>query len=100
MFLACDLRIAVPHASFFYPVMKLGFLPQPSDPRRLADIAGPGTAKRILMAGDKLDVQDAHRSGLIDAIAEPEALLETALGWAADAGQADPSHIAAIKRMI
>ena len=36
MVLACDLRIAVPGAKFFYPVMKLGFLPQPSDPKRLA----------------------------------------------------------------
>ena len=34
MALACDLRIAVPSAKFFYPVMKLGFLPQPSDPAR------------------------------------------------------------------
>ena len=32
MALACDLRIAVPQAKFFYPVMTLGFLPQPSDP--------------------------------------------------------------------
>ncbi|HRO16114.1 MAG TPA: enoyl-CoA hydratase/isomerase family protein, partial [Paracoccus sp. (in: a-proteobacteria)] len=32
MVLACDLRVAVPEARFFYPVMKLGFLPQPSDP--------------------------------------------------------------------
>ncbi|RYI21033.1 MAG: enoyl-CoA hydratase/isomerase family protein, partial [Acetobacteraceae bacterium] len=29
--LACDLRIAVPTASFFYPVMRLGYRPQPSD---------------------------------------------------------------------
>ncbi|MEO0633382.1 MAG: enoyl-CoA hydratase/isomerase family protein, partial [Pseudomonadota bacterium] len=30
MVLACDLRISVPGAKVFYPVMKLGFLPQPS----------------------------------------------------------------------
>ncbi|MEO0918210.1 MAG: enoyl-CoA hydratase/isomerase family protein, partial [Pseudomonadota bacterium] len=35
MVLAADLRIAVPEATFFYPVMKLGVLPQPSDPARL-----------------------------------------------------------------
>ena len=33
MALACDLRIAVTGAKFFYPVMKLGYLPPPSDPR-------------------------------------------------------------------
>ena len=36
MALACDIRIAVPTAKFFYPVMKLGFLPQPSDPKRMS----------------------------------------------------------------
>ena len=35
MVLACDLRRAVPSAKFFYPVMKLGYLPQPADPARL-----------------------------------------------------------------
>ena len=39
MALACDLRIAVPGAKFFYPVMKLGFLPQPSDPARMAALS-------------------------------------------------------------
>jgi enoyl-CoA hydratase len=32
MVLACDIRIAAPGTRFFYPVMKLGYLPQPSDP--------------------------------------------------------------------
>lgn len=27
MVLACDVRLAVPQAKFFYPVMRLGFLP-------------------------------------------------------------------------
>jgi enoyl-CoA hydratase/carnithine racemase len=53
MVLACDLRIAVPAAKFFYPVMKLGFLPQPSDPGRMADLVGPSRTKMILMAGQK-----------------------------------------------
>ena len=29
MVLACDVRLAPAHAKFFYPVAKLGFLPQP-----------------------------------------------------------------------
>jgi len=53
MALACDLRIAVPSAKFFYPVMKLGFLPQPSDPRRMAGLIGPARTKMILMSGQK-----------------------------------------------
>ena len=62
MALACDLRIAVPEARFFYPVMKLGFLPQPSDPGRLVALVGPARAKLILMAGAKLGADEALAS--------------------------------------
>jgi enoyl-CoA hydratase/carnithine racemase len=98
--LACDLRIAVPQARFFYPVMRLGFLPQPSDPARLAKLAGPSTARRILMAGEKLTAAEALNTGLIDAICPPDDLLAEARDMTADALQADPAHIAGIKRLI
>jgi len=51
MALACDLRISVPAAKFFYPVMKLGFLPQPSDPGRMRALIGPARTKMILPPG-------------------------------------------------
>jgi len=100
MALACDLRIAVPGAKFFYPVMKLGFLPQPSDPVRLATIAGPSVAKRILMGGEKLTVEDALRVGLVDQIVEREELMARAKAVVEDALAASPEHVAAIKAMI
>ncbi len=53
MVLACDLRIAVQGANFFYPVMKLGYLPQPSDPGRMRNLIGPARTKMILMGGQK-----------------------------------------------
>lgn len=100
MVLACDLRVAVPEAKLFYPVMRLGFLPQPSDPARLAALAGPARAAMILMAGQKIDAATAQGWGLIDHIATPEALSETITALAADALAADPALIGAIKRMI
>ncbi len=100
MALACDLRIAVPGAKFFYPVMKLGFLPQPSDPARLVALVGPARAKLILMAGQKIDADDALTMGLIDRVVSPEVLMETARAFAADVLSAKPGHAAAIKKMI
>ncbi|MDX1784943.1 enoyl-CoA hydratase/isomerase family protein [Roseovarius sp. ZX-A-9] len=100
MVLACDLRIAVPDAMMFYPVMKLGFLPQPSDPARLSALVGPGRAKLILMAGRKIDAQTAGRWGLLNALCAPEALMTTAHALAADTLGATPEHAAAIKAMI
>ena len=100
MVLACDLRIAAPGAKLFYPVMKLGFLPQPSDPGRLAALVGPARAKMILMAGQKVTVEEAQGWGLIDRIVEPGALIDTAQALAGDALGAEASHVAAIKAMI
>ena len=99
MVLACDLRIAVPSAKFFYPVMKLGFLPQPSDPVRLRDLVGPQAAKRILMAGEKLTADQAHNVGLLDHVVEDD-ILTGARNLAADALAAEHRHVAAIKSMI
>lgn len=100
MVLACDLRLAVPGAKIFYPVMRLGFLPQPSDPLRLRALVGPSRAKMILMAGQKIPAEEALAWGLIDRLVAPEALLDEAAALAADACAADAAHFAAIKRML
>lgn len=100
MALACDLRLAVPGAKFFYPVMKLGFLPQPSDPARLVALVGPARAKLILMAGARIEAEEALACGLIDRIVPGDALMETARTLAADVLAAKPGHAAAIKAMI
>jgi enoyl-CoA hydratase/carnithine racemase len=98
--LACDLRIAVPEAKFFYPVMKLGFLPQPSDPGRLARLIGPARAKMILMAGRKLPADEAMSWGLLDLLS-PASEMEAAIAaLSADALSAEPGHISAIKSMV
>lgn len=97
--LACDLRIAIPSANFFYPVMRLGYRPQPSDPGRLAALVGPSRAKMILLAGQKIGAADALAWGLIDRISNPEALTDTAMSLAEHALAADPGHVAALKRM-
>jgi enoyl-CoA hydratase len=97
--LACDLRIAVPSANFFYPVMRLGYRPQPSDPGRLAALVGPARARMILLAGQKIDAETALSWGLIDRICEAHDLIDTAMSLAEHALAADPGHVSALKRM-
>lgn len=99
MTLACDMRIAVPTAKFFYPVMKLGFLPQPSDPKRMAALIGPARTKLVLMSGQKITAQDARDFGLIDTITEPDALMLTARSLAEHVLAADPALASQIKQM-
>jgi enoyl-CoA hydratase len=100
MALACDLRIAVPTAKIFYPVMKLGYLPQPGDPDRLRALIGPSRAKLILMTGARIEAPEALTWGLIDRIIEPDDLLPTARALCAEVLAASPAHAAAIKRMV
>lgn len=91
MVLACDLRIAVPSAKFFYPVMKLGFLPQPSDPKRMAALIGRSRTKMILMAGQKVSAEEAYNFGLVDRVVEADLLMSTARELVADSLSADPA---------
>lgn len=100
MALACDLRLCVPGAQFFYPVMKLGFLPQPSDPARMAALIGPARAKMILMAGTRITAEEARDWGLVDRITPSGEMMDAARMLAQDPCGADAGHVAAIKRLV
>ena len=99
MVLACDLRIAAAGAGAFYPVMRLGFRPQPSDPARLAALVGPSRAKMILLAGQKVTTDEALAWGLFDRVVPRETLIENARGLVADSLGTTPGHARALKAM-
>lgn len=96
MALACDIRIAVPTAKVFYPVMQLGYLPQPSDAARMRALIGPSRTKMVLAAGQKLSAQEAYDFGLIDRIVAAEDLMDLAEALAAPSLAADPTLARAI----
>lgn len=98
MVLAADLRVASPRARFFYPVVELGFLPQPSDPGRLAALVGPARARLLLVAGEKIGAEEALAWGLLDRIADDP--MAEAKRLADKALAASRDHVAAIKAMI
>ena len=91
MFLACDLRVSVAGAKLFYPVMKLGYLPQPSDVVRMKALIGSARTKMILAAGQKITADEAYSWGLVDRIVEPERLMDEAKSLMADVTAADPA---------
>ncbi len=100
MILACDIRICVPSSEFFYPVMKMGYLPQPSDPKRLIDLIGPGRAKLMLVAGQKLSSDKAYKFGLVDEVVTVENLIIRAHELLAASLSARSDHIASIKHSM
>jgi enoyl-CoA hydratase/carnithine racemase len=98
MVLACDLRVAVAGAEFFYPVMKRGYLPQPSDPKRLSALVGPARAKQVILAGRRIGAEAALDWGLLDLIAEDA--VAGALALATDALGAEAAHVRRMKAMF
>ena len=100
MALACDLRVGVAGARFFYPVLKNGYLPQPSDPGRLAALVGPARAKLILLGGARIEAAEALAIGLIDRLVARDTLEATVAALAADALADAAGVLPAIKAML
>ncbi len=77
---ACDIRIAAPDAVFGNPEPALGILAAAGASYRLPQLVGTSVAKQILLAGARLDAEQALRHGLVMEVAdEPFAVAETVI---------------------
>ena len=75
---ACDVRLATPTASFGNPEPGLGILAAAGACWRLRELLGASVAKQVLLAGRRLDADDAYRLGLVAEIVPAAELLERA----------------------
>lgn len=66
--LACDIRLAVPHATFAIPAARLSVVYGAAGTRRLLNLVGPGRARRMLFTGARIGAPDALSAGLIDEV--------------------------------
>lgn len=98
MVLACDLRVSVAEARFFYPVMKIGVMPQPSDPGRLAKLVGPARAKLILMGAERITAERALEIGLVEHIHDDP--MKKAFDLSEAACKADRALVGSIKSLF
>lgn len=64
--IACDLRVGGPAALFGVPTARIGLAVDPWTVQRLAQVAGGGTARALLLACDVVGVELAHARGLVD----------------------------------
>jgi enoyl-CoA hydratase/carnithine racemase len=81
---AADLRIAVPSARIAFLFTKVGLSGADMGAAWLLPrIVGLGRAAELLMEGEFISAEEAHRIGLYNAIVEPDALLRTARARAA-----------------
>lgn len=75
--LACDLRIASPHAIFGHRGAALGLMTGWGGTQRLSRLVGKARALEMFAAAEKLDAAQALRVGLVDGIVE-DAVAEAA----------------------
>jgi enoyl-CoA hydratase len=75
---ACDLRLASPAAVFGNPEPGLGILAAAGACWRLRELVGASVAKQVLLAGRRLDADDAVRLGLVAEVIPADELLKRA----------------------
>ncbi|MGE3834601.1 MAG: crotonase/enoyl-CoA hydratase family protein [Acidimicrobiia bacterium] len=81
--LACDLLVAVRTARFGLPEVKLSLIAGGGGLVHLPRLLAKQTALKILLTGDPIDAEEAHRLGLVTQLAEPGEAVTAALALAA-----------------
>lgn len=74
--LACDIRLAAYNAKFGQPEVGLGIIPGFGGTQRLPRLVGTGIAKELIFTGKVIDVEEAHRIGLVNHVYEQAELLQ------------------------
>jgi len=76
--MACTMRLASDNARLGQPEVKLGIIPGYGGTQRLPRLVGKGIAMQLLLAGEMISAQEAHRIGLVNEVTAPGELLPRA----------------------
>jgi enoyl-CoA hydratase/carnithine racemase len=97
---ACDLRVASSTVRLGVPSARLGIAFIYSGTKRLADLAGPSQAKRILYTGDRFEADEMLRVGVLDEVHAPDQLEARVQVLAATIAGNAPLSVAAAKHAV
>jgi len=90
--MACHIRIAGDNARFGQPEVSLGLIPGAGGTQRLQRLTGRGKALELILTGDMISADEAHRIGLVNQVV-PAAELQDRV-TAVAAGLASKSPVA------
>lgn len=96
--MACDLRVAAPRATFRMPPARLGWAYSLSGLDRFVSAVGAARARRLFLAGERLDAERAAAWGILDRVEAD--WLGTATTLAAGIAEAAPLALAGLKQGI
>jgi len=77
--LSCDIRVATSRSMFGTPEINLGLIPGGGGTQRLTWLVGYGKAMEMMMSGNNVDAEEAHRLGIANQLCTPEELLDTTM---------------------
>ncbi len=66
--MACTMRLASDSAKLGQPEVKLGIIPGYGGTQRLPRLVGKGIAMQMVLAGEMITAQEAHRIGLVNEV--------------------------------
>jgi enoyl-CoA hydratase len=95
--LACDLRYAARTAKLGQPEINLGIIPGWGGTQRLARATTLGYAKELIFTGRVIDAEEAERHGLVNAVFEPDELIDKTMEVAGLLASKSPVALAAAK---
>jgi enoyl-CoA hydratase/carnithine racemase len=81
--LACTMRLASDNAKLGQPEVKLGIIPGYGGTQRLPRLVGKGLAMQMVLAGEMISAQEAHRIGLVNEVTSAAELIPRAEAIAA-----------------
>src|SRR5215831_511985 len=76
--MACTMRLASENAKLGQPEVKLGIIPGYGGTQRLSRLVGKGIAMQLVLTGEMISAQEAHRIGLVNEVTAPAELLSRA----------------------
>jgi enoyl-CoA hydratase len=76
--MACDICIAAASAKIGQPEINLGIHPGFGGTQRLPRLVGRMKAKELLLTGDNIDANEAHRIGLVNMVVPDDKIMEEA----------------------
>lgn len=76
--MACTMRLASENARLGQPEVKLGIIPGYGGTQRLPRLVGKGIAMQLLLSGEMINAQEAHRIGLVNEVVPAGELLARA----------------------
>lgn len=79
---SCDIRVASVRSTFGTPEINLGLIPGYGATQRLERLVGYGKAHEMIMTGDMVPAEEAHRIGLVNHVVAPDELESTVMAMA------------------